>query len=180
VRRGDRYFEDGHYAQALEQYQRATGLDPEDPDVLNKIASTHLRLVDFFEAETVYDRLIAVGLAASIYVVHAHSFGYCEGELTFERLRVSFTPTRGDDSFVITPETLVAIEPGSTNANAAGYALTGGAAAFVLQDAAGKRKKYTVFSNAFAQGDATSAKQRLADTVKLSRLIERLAAKSLK
>jgi hypothetical protein len=39
VRRGDRYFEDGHYAQALEQYQRATGFDPEDPDVLNKIAS---------------------------------------------------------------------------------------------------------------------------------------------
>jgi hypothetical protein len=32
-------FEDGHSAQALEQYQRATGLDPEDPDVLNKIAS---------------------------------------------------------------------------------------------------------------------------------------------
>ena len=114
-----------------------------------------------------------------MHVVHDHAFGYCEGELRFQRSRVLYESSRGDDGFEIAPQSLIAIEPGSTS-GAAGYNLRGKAVAFTIQHSAGKRKKYTVFSNAFTSGDSSSAKERIEDTLKMSRMIERLTNRALK
>jgi tetratricopeptide (TPR) repeat protein len=178
VRRGDRYYDDKHYAQAVDYYQKAAAIR-RDAEVLNKLADAHVRLSDIYAAETVYEELIDEGLYASLHVVHVHAFSFCEGELRFERSRVSYAASRGNDAFEITPESLVAIEPGTTT-GATTRNVEGIAIAYIVQDNAGKRKKYTVYSDPFAGGDPSSLKERTQDSQKMARLLERLTKTALK
>jgi hypothetical protein len=100
--------------------------------------------------------------------------------LAFRRALVRYDPAKGDHAFEITPDTLLAVQPGSTNANAAGYVLEKEAVEYLVEGKKGDRKKYTVFSNAFRERDSSTAKQRLEDTGKVSKLIERLTLKALR
>jgi tetratricopeptide (TPR) repeat protein len=58
---GDQYFSSGSYPEALEQYQKASGLKPTEKYPKEKIAGINAILADLREQQEAYDKAIAAG-----------------------------------------------------------------------------------------------------------------------
>ncbi len=102
VRNGDRYFEDGYLSQALQQYEQASQLKSGDPAIRARIGRTHLRLKNFYDAETLFENILSQGEAIPFDVQHRHGFGKpCSGILWFQKGKVWYQPERGDHAFEI-------------------------------------------------------------------------------
>ncbi len=106
IRKGDRYFEDGYFAQALEQYQKANESRPRDAALLDKLASAHLYLGNLLEAETISEQMLELGMDVSLPVAHQH-FSDCEGELRLRKGKVTFASVSSGHGFVAARSDLI-------------------------------------------------------------------------
>jgi curli biogenesis system outer membrane secretion channel CsgG len=109
-KKGDRFLEDEYYSQALEQYQKALALKPNDPELLDRVASAHLFLKDFAEAETLAEKILGQGAPLTIpRVGHQHFSGQCVGELVIQKGQLSFRTKTGQHDFKLAPADIVEI-----------------------------------------------------------------------
>lgn len=177
IKRGDRYFEDGYYAQALDQYRKAEQLKPNDHGLLSRIVGTHFYLADFLEAETLAGRMIADGSFLGIPSVHGHAFGNCLGGFNLRKGRGWFATQKSDHSFAFTRGTLVHVGLGRDDTWLE----------FTVREANGKEKRYDLLPLIFvekAKGDFSRAdfvvpEAKRADHAKLLNVLRRLIASSL-
>lgn len=172
VKRGDRYYEDGYFAQALEQYNRAAEASPGNGVIASKVVRTKLLLKDFMEAEDEAQALLAGGHALSLPVIHGHYIGYCDAEITLVAGGLSMRPAKGDHAFEADQSTLVGIEQGrfgSTTVPALVIRVRG-------QD--GKTKKYELVFRSFLRPSSDGRRLHAEDPedlARLTRLVIRLA-----
>jgi curli biogenesis system outer membrane secretion channel CsgG len=99
VKQGDRYYEDGYFNQAVEQYEKAVKLSPNSAAILNRLAVAYVRNKALLQAETTWERIIQSGMTASIPASHLHGMGSCSGDLQITSSMVTFSATAGDHSF---------------------------------------------------------------------------------
>jgi curli biogenesis system outer membrane secretion channel CsgG len=112
-RQADRYVEDKYFAQAVDYYQKALALQPDSPQIMDKLASALLYNKQMTEAEDVINRLFGVNGSISVGVVHNHAFGMCFGELTIASGSISYKPQRGDHAFSATISQVMGFVEGS-------------------------------------------------------------------
>lgn len=99
MRKGDRFYEDGNYSQALEQYQRADAQKRGDAEVLNKVLRADLKLRDFLAVEDTMTSMLDRNVPISIAVIHRHALTYCTGALSVTKEGLSFSADKGKDAF---------------------------------------------------------------------------------
>jgi curli biogenesis system outer membrane secretion channel CsgG len=110
LRKGDRYMEDKHFSLALQQFQQANKLKPNDPQIISRMAKAHLYLRNFYELENILTNMIHQNIPIEIDVYHPHFLGYCSGTFLIEGERISYQPQRGDHGFQTTVKAIVQIE----------------------------------------------------------------------
>ncbi|MCL6564980.1 MAG: hypothetical protein K6U09_01000 [Acidobacteriia bacterium] len=101
IRRGDRFFEDKYFGQALDEYRKADALKPGTYEILSRIGAALLYLGDFYETEITAEQLLKRGDAVEFHVLHGHLLGQCIGSLRIQLGRLSFVPRGGDHGFVV-------------------------------------------------------------------------------
>lgn len=109
LKKGNRFFEDEYYPQALEQYQKALAISPGNPEVLDRLATTQLFLRDFMEAEATIEKILDHGSAATVPVAHNHALSFCLGQLVIEKGQLSLRTEKGEHDFKATAGDLVSV-----------------------------------------------------------------------
>ncbi len=109
-KKGDRFLEDEYYSQALEQYQKALALKPNDPELLDRVASAHLFLKDFAEAEALAEKILDQGAPLTVPMAHQHFSGQCRGELVIQKGQLSFRTKTGEHDFKLARADIVQIQ----------------------------------------------------------------------
>jgi tetratricopeptide (TPR) repeat protein len=100
IRKGDDYFEGGHYAQALEQFQKAFELLPTDFDVLEKMSTVHLYLGNWLETEEFSERILNSNYDVTVPAAHKHGFSSnCEGTMRLSKAKLRFEGKSNDHRF---------------------------------------------------------------------------------
>ncbi|HEY6251237.1 MAG TPA: hypothetical protein VI685_14865, partial [Candidatus Angelobacter sp.] len=112
LKRADGYLEGRFWSQALEEYNKAAAIAPNDPRVLLGIATARYMLKDFTEANEAAEKLLQTGSPLKIPIAHNHSFGFCTGELLIQKGQLSFKPQRSDHGFEVNPQGLASVEIG--------------------------------------------------------------------
>ncbi|HXM94193.1 MAG TPA: CsgG/HfaB family protein [Candidatus Dormibacteraeota bacterium] len=110
LKKADRYMEDRFWSQALEQYNKAAAVNPNDARVLQGVAATQYMLRDFIEADETSEKLLEMGYPLRAPIAHNHSVGYCTGDLVLQRGKLSFKPQKSDHGFEVDPASLVKAE----------------------------------------------------------------------
>jgi curli biogenesis system outer membrane secretion channel CsgG len=178
VKEGDRYIEDKYFAQAKECYQKALTLQPNSPDIMDKLVGVLLGLREMADAEDLMEHLFALKGKISVSgIIHNHSTGYCFGELIIARSGISYIPQKGDHEFDARPEEVESLEEG----------YLGALPDMIIRfrDSKGKLKKYDLllpgyltfrekaFGNVSDQFSGNA--QAISDTAKVHRMLIRLA-----
>jgi tetratricopeptide (TPR) repeat protein len=112
LKKGDQFLEDEYYSQALEQYQKAMALKPNDPQLLDRVASAHIFLRDFTEAEALAENILDQGAPLTVPIAHRHFAGYCSGELVIQKGQLSFRTKKGEHDFKLVPANIVQMQQG--------------------------------------------------------------------
>ncbi|MDQ6698892.1 MAG: LPS assembly lipoprotein LptE [Acidobacteriota bacterium] len=99
TKKGDRYYEDGYFNQAAEQYQKAAQLASDNAAVLNRLALAHVRNKALLEAETTWESMLSRGMAVVIPFVHEHTIGSCAGNLQISSSTLSYMGPASGHSF---------------------------------------------------------------------------------
>jgi curli biogenesis system outer membrane secretion channel CsgG len=110
LHKGDRYLEDNYFSQALQQFQQANELKPNDPAILARIAKAQLFLRNFYELETIFKSMLGQAMPITVDVYHHHFLGSCFGTLSIEKGRLSYHPQKGDHGFQLSPHEIGRIE----------------------------------------------------------------------
>ncbi len=183
IEKGDRFVEERYYSQALEQYDKALSLSPENPDLLDRLARAKFFLNDFLEGEAIWERALGLGGPITIPIAHNHTFGSCSGVLVIEKGTLSYRSGKSDDNFKVDRAGLL---------DAQGGILTGTnfpRLVFRWRDVNGKEKTYYMLLYGFLEpvgGGSTLPRSFVGDeeairkTSKVSRLVLRLVNKYVK
>jgi hypothetical protein len=178
VRQADRFYEDGLYAEAVDQYKRAIAVEGESVPLLEKLTHALFATRDFLEGEKTAERIIAAGQIYSTPMIHRHGFGRCVGNLRIGKQTLGFQPTTGDHVITLTPPQIVRFDEVS-----AMWALGAGkhvpALEVTWRDAKGDEDKVTLMATIYTKIDAravTILPNGLEDTTKLQRVLKRLVS----
>jgi curli biogenesis system outer membrane secretion channel CsgG len=175
LKKGDRFLEDEYYSQALEQYQKALALKPNDPELLDRMATAHLFLKDFTEVEELAEKILDQGAPLTIPMAHQHFTGQCRGELVIQKGQLSFRTKTGEHDFKLAPANIVQMQQAIVPQN------------IVLRwrGPDGKEKKYDLLMpGLFKKNPLTGAPeidaQGMKDTIKATRIVLRLVQEYVK
>lgn len=117
IQRGDRFMDNREFSEALEQYKEGLGLEPNNATLLAKKAISEMEINDLTDAEDDAEKAITAGGSIGLHIYHVHTFGHCEGVLVFERGKVYYEPTTGNDEFTAASKGNIAVRasifPGS-------------------------------------------------------------------
>ncbi len=187
IRQGDRYVEDKYFAQAVDAYQKALAVEPDSPAVMGRLVGALLYNKQMIDAEEMIDRLFAVNGSVSVGVVHNHTFGMCNGDLTITSRGIAYTPQQGDHGFAARPSQIIGFDEGTVgNSTNVLPALT-----IRFRDSQNKERKFDfvvpVYLNAKPITPLASPydvffgnEEALADTARVHRMLIRLIADKLR
>jgi hypothetical protein len=113
VRLGDRFFEDGNYRQAIDEYSGAAAIAP-SIEVLGKLGRAQLAGRMWLEGEQTAERLLGANRGFGVPVAHVHGFSQCAGDLIVEPGRVSYRPQKGEHAVTVDRSRIVGVELGGT------------------------------------------------------------------
>jgi curli biogenesis system outer membrane secretion channel CsgG len=180
LRDGNRYVEDKHFAEAIDVYQQALELDPNSPEVMDRLVSAFLYNKNLGDAEDMIDRLFAQSGSVNMDVIHNHTFGYCTGTLTIAYNRISYRPAKGDHQLDLRREDIYRFDEGQHMGQPPLPTII-----MRFRDERGKEKKWDLLVPAYMQCQGTvmadinqackGNAEDVSDTSKLHRMIIRLA-----
>jgi curli biogenesis system outer membrane secretion channel CsgG len=96
LKRADSYVRDRFWSQALDEYNQAAAMNPNDIHVLAGEAVSHYALGDFLEGDDFAEKLMQKNGALSFPVAHYHGMGLCTGQLTIQKGKLAYTGGNGD------------------------------------------------------------------------------------
>src|ERR1017187_1898242 len=109
IKRADSYVGDHFWSQALDEYNHAAAINPNDQRVLEGEALSHYMLGDFIEGDQFSEKLLQSGDAFTVPIAHFHPMGTCTGELKIQHGKLVFSSQKGD-GFDVGPQGVVEID----------------------------------------------------------------------
>ena len=178
VRQADRFFEDGLFAEAADQYQRAMAAEGESAPLLQRLSHTQFLTRDFLEGEKTAERIIAAGHLYGIPMIHRHGLGRCLGDLKIGPGKLIYQPTTGDHLATLTPAQIAAF----AEVSAAGFGAKMKVPALEItwRGPGGDEEKTTLMPTIYAKVDTrifVMEPKDIEDTLKLSHVVKRLVTR---
>jgi curli biogenesis system outer membrane secretion channel CsgG len=159
LKRADSYIGDKFWSQALDEYQQAAAINPNEPRVIQGQALSHYMMGDFIEGDQSAEKLLQMGSALTVPIAHYHSMGTCTGQLTLQRGKLAFVSNKSD-GFEIAPGGLAGVEvhkiskPMMANEKAPDWPVL----EIRWRDAGGHEKKYQMIPYMYSKQQSLSGK----------------------
>lgn len=109
IKRAESYMSDKFYSQALDQYNQAAAIDPNDPRALRGQAMAHYMMEDFVEGDASAEKLLQTGSELSVPIAHHHTLGICTGQLVIQKGKLAYKSDKSD-GFEVTAADLSGVE----------------------------------------------------------------------
>lgn len=109
LKRADSYLTDKFWSQALDQYNQAAAISPNEPRVFQGQATAHYMMGDFIEGDESAEKLLSSGGPLVLPMAHYHSMNTCTGRFTIQRGKLAYSSDKSD-GFEVGPGALAGVE----------------------------------------------------------------------